>query len=675
MNFVYPFFLWGLLGMLIPIIIHLFQFKRFKTTFFSNVAFLTSVFEDHRAQSNLKRYLLLASRILAILFLVCAFAQPYFESESNKQINTTNRWSIFIDNSLSMGAQGKSSQLFEEARQHALRTIQSLPANTEFQVQDQSFIGSNQLVLNQTEAIDRIQRLRISSASHTISEAIERNKTAWSKTKNDGVNHLIISDLQSKNSDFKNLKLDSSDRLLVIPIEPVPTGNAWIDSVWIEEPYLQVGQRVKLNILAKRSKSFTDSETSIKVISAKQEQSFFAINWNNKLSVDTTIDFTLPVAEKAEITLAMSQAGIPYDDSIFIALNLQQRLHVLEISELDEATTAERAFSTDSFFIYHKIGPTQLQKANIDQADFILFNSSKQLSTGLAQQLISALNEGKNVCYLSQPNRNETNWNKASSSVGGPVLSKWDTNRKTLTNIDIENAFFNGVFKSEPKQIKWPEFYGTSSIQLSSSGFGFVLLKSIQNIPLLVHKPIGKGQLFVAGFSLNKLHTNLVDHPLIIPILFRMALQQSVDKPIYYIIGKDSWIPTSISPSSENTFTITGKNTSFIPQAIPTPKGWRLEQLQTIEKAGFYEISANSKSEWLAFNFNRTESLVEYFNVKELKEIANTAGINMSVLSSSPDKLEKDLSGINELSTLWQICLLITLLFLTAEVFITRFIA
>ncbi len=675
MNFVYPFFLWGLFGLLIPIIIHLFQFKRFKTTYFSNVAFLTSVFEDHRAQSNLKRYLLLVTRMLGILFLVLAFAQPYLDSESNERINSSNKWSIFIDNSLSMGGQGRTTQLFEEARQHALRTIQSLPSNTEFQVQDQSFAGSNQLVLNQTEAINRIQELAISPASHLLSEAIERNKTAWKKNENQGINHLVISDFQSKSTDLNRLQLDSADRLFIVPIEPTPAGNAWIDSVWIEEPYLQVGQRVQLHIRAKRSVSFTDSETSVKVIQGKREQSFFAVNWHEELQVDTTIDFTLPTSDKAEITLAMSQAGIPYDDSIFIALNLQQRLNVLEISESDVTSTTEKVFLTDSFFVYKKIHPSQLQRKDIENADFVIYTSSKSLTSGLAQQLISALNEGKNVCYFSHPEHDRVIWNQASSGVAGPVVFNWDTSLQTMAKVDLENSFFQNVFKSNPDQVKWPDFYGTSKVQVPADGFGFTILSTIQNSPLLVRMPIGKGQLFVAGFSLDKSLTNLVDHPIIIPVLFRMALQQSVSNSLYYVIGKNSWIPTNLSPNTENTFTIAGENTSFIPQAIPTPKGWRLEQLQSLTKAGFYSVTTSNKSEWLAFNFNRNESSVDYLNVEALEKLASKSGLKIDILTPSSDKLEQDLSSINELSTLWQVCLLITLLFLTAEVFITRFIA
>ena len=45
MQFLYPSFLWTLLALAIPIIIHLFYFRRFKRVYFTNVKFLKEVKE------------------------------------------------------------------------------------------------------------------------------------------------------------------------------------------------------------------------------------------------------------------------------------------------------------------------------------------------------------------------------------------------------------------------------------------------------------------------------------------------------------------------------------------------------------------------------------------------------------------------------------------------------
>jgi hypothetical protein len=47
MQFKYPEILWGLLLLLIPILIHLFQLRRFKKTLFTNVKFLKLVVSEY----------------------------------------------------------------------------------------------------------------------------------------------------------------------------------------------------------------------------------------------------------------------------------------------------------------------------------------------------------------------------------------------------------------------------------------------------------------------------------------------------------------------------------------------------------------------------------------------------------------------------------------------------
>src|ERR1041384_2944175 len=102
MKFANPYFLFALLALAIPIIIHLFNFRKFKRVYFTNVRFLKEVKQDTKAKNKLKNLLILCSRLLAILFLVLAFAQPYIPRD-NGAVHTGDKViSVYIDNSFSM---------------------------------------------------------------------------------------------------------------------------------------------------------------------------------------------------------------------------------------------------------------------------------------------------------------------------------------------------------------------------------------------------------------------------------------------------------------------------------------------------------------------------------------------------------------------------------------------
>lgn len=77
MHFLYPWVLWFSFLVAIPIIIHLFYFRRYKTVYFSRNDLLESVIKQSRSQQKLRNLVILMLRILFVLFLVLAFAQPY----------------------------------------------------------------------------------------------------------------------------------------------------------------------------------------------------------------------------------------------------------------------------------------------------------------------------------------------------------------------------------------------------------------------------------------------------------------------------------------------------------------------------------------------------------------------------------------------------------------------
>jgi Na+/H+ antiporter NhaD/arsenite permease-like protein len=95
MNFVNPSFLWALLVLAIPVIIHLFHFRRYKTIYFSNVNFLKEVQQERNNIRQVKRWLLLLSRLLLLFFLVMAFAQPLLKGKTSGQIGKKMQ-SVFI---------------------------------------------------------------------------------------------------------------------------------------------------------------------------------------------------------------------------------------------------------------------------------------------------------------------------------------------------------------------------------------------------------------------------------------------------------------------------------------------------------------------------------------------------------------------------------------------------
>jgi len=133
-NFLYPLFTIAGLAIAIPILIHLFNFRRYKKVYFPDIRFLKELQEQTQKQSQLKHLLILACRILAVLSLVFAFAQPYFSKDKEKMTQGPKAISIYIDNSFSMGIENNSLSLLDLAKGKATEIIQGFTSNDQIQL-------------------------------------------------------------------------------------------------------------------------------------------------------------------------------------------------------------------------------------------------------------------------------------------------------------------------------------------------------------------------------------------------------------------------------------------------------------------------------------------------------------------------------------------------------------
>ena len=167
MQFVNPYFLFAFSALAIPIIVHLFNFRRYKKVYFSNTAFLNELVEETNNAQKLKRLLILLARCLVIIFLVLAFAQPFIPKNENVKKGKT-AVSIFVDNSFSMQSTSSDRSLIEKAKVLATDIVQSYDNDVSFQLITQSLEGKQQRLLSKDDCIEQIKNIQICPSSHSL---------------------------------------------------------------------------------------------------------------------------------------------------------------------------------------------------------------------------------------------------------------------------------------------------------------------------------------------------------------------------------------------------------------------------------------------------------------------------------------------------------------------------
>ncbi|MBL7837130.1 MAG: BatA and WFA domain-containing protein, partial [Bacteroidetes bacterium] len=197
MVWLYPQFLWALFALLVPIAIHLFNFRRYKRIEFSNVRLLSQINRQTKSGNQLKKYLILASRLLAFTCLVLAFVQPVIKKDNTSLENGKTSISLFIDNSYSMNLSGEEGQLLEAAKNRARAIVNAASNADEFNIITTDLNASFMHFRGKQATLDNLDKIKLSLSSRPISDILEIQNRLLKDRNGEKLSYLI-SDFQKK---------------------------------------------------------------------------------------------------------------------------------------------------------------------------------------------------------------------------------------------------------------------------------------------------------------------------------------------------------------------------------------------------------------------------------------------------------------------------------------------
>ena len=183
MEFLYPNMLFALFALIIPIVIHLFNFRKHKTVYFSNTSTLKTIERETAKTKKLKHILVLVSRMLFVAALVIAFAFPYKKDNKAVNNNVDNLIAVYIDNSMSMQSLSSEKTLFEDSRTSALQLVENLNQAQKFILLSNDRSPKNEYPMNKDEMIIRLNEMNVEAAPTSFEDIY--NCLAFIKKKND----------------------------------------------------------------------------------------------------------------------------------------------------------------------------------------------------------------------------------------------------------------------------------------------------------------------------------------------------------------------------------------------------------------------------------------------------------------------------------------------------------
>lgn len=677
MEWLFPSFLWASLALAIPVIIHLFRFRKYKTVYFTNVRLLRELIQENTSRNRIKNWLLLTMRILALLFLVLAFAFPFASNQFSGGTQNQQNISLFVDNGLNMEAPHSEGRKLDAALSRAEYILTNLNSNEKMRLLTRKYSESDRKPKTLSDLEKELSKTNITPETHDWSSII--NRMLYTKEDQESSTHLVlISDFQGDLSSLKNLVPNDSLKVSLVHIEDTKLNNIWIDSVWSENVVWVPGSNFQLDVRIKHNSSKLLEGIALELWINSERHQLQNLNLPETGSLDTNFKFQLPLDGNVKVEVKLPEAPIAFDNSMHILLPMRKRLNVLEITNNSQNENhIERAFSTEPYFEYASVSNKQIDLNALNNTDFLILHESNDLSSGLFTKLSQLLANGMRVCVIPSKTSESIYLNTFLNEIGAPTLLSLDTNKQKIQNIDYNHPLFNTVFRKKPENADLPNFYWTRP-QNQGKAYSDIVLSSAAQSSILSATRFGRGEIFVLSGGIGKEHSDFHKHPLFLPFLFQMALYKNNTNDLYYTIGEDASIELKLNKninSADAVFSIRNEknNMEFIPQAHVQNGILKLNQLHHIEEPGFYQlIHQDELHTEIAFNFSRQTSNATYNSSETILTAFREVFPQAQRIEEDRKSFEREWNASSQPSSYWKWMLIAAVFFLALEAIVTR---
>lgn len=641
MHFKYPEILYFLFLLIVPILVHLFQFRRFKKEYFTNVQFLKALSVQTRKSATLKKWLLLATRLLLLTSIIIAFVQPFFPAKDS--VATSNEMYIILDNSYSMQAKGQKGELLRRAVQELL---EDTPENTRFSLLTNSESYWNTDIKSIQSTLQNIKYSAIPFQLDNLITKVNAHKSAYNK------DIIVITDglgLQKKQVQT----ISKNDNAYFIIAKAEQKNNVSVDSVYIKETttdFYEIG--VDLS-------SYGDDIKPVPV----------AIYNNNKLIAKTvatltaakkSLEFTIP-KQVFHGYISITDNGLAYDNNLYFSISKIKKINVLAIGDTESNRFLSRIYTNDEFN-YTSSTIASLDYNSLEKQDVIVLNELEALPQALQTTLKAVVEKGGNLVVIPSLSTNAGNLTSFLTTFGSIEIGGFETGDKLISKINFSHPLYASVFENKISNFQYPSTSGSFAIRTQNPA---ALYYADQSSFLTSLNTIGSS-VYVFAAPLNLSNSNFQKSPLIVPTFYKMGMSDKKNGISALTIGSNTPYIVDAQLSKDAILEIKNNTEQFIPIQQIMNNRVKLTFGDYPAEAGNFEIyNKQQQIDNISFNTSRTESNLAEANNENWSEYKSIDSVKT---------VFDDLQSKRSDSQLWKWFVTFALLLLIAEMAIIKFL-
>lgn len=661
MSLLNPGWLWGLFALAIPIIVHLFNFRKTRRIYFSNTQFIKKVQEASKSRRKLKHYLVLLSRMLFIFWLIMAFAQPFIPA--SKGALQSDKVYFYLDNSYSMNrSSGDQITAFEEGIEYIQSLISIYPAGTDFYLLSNDFAPFSHAPHSATQLQELLTEVQYTGVIRTTEEILSR----WrSMQEMNGVgDYYFISDFQKSTKGLPQLT-DTIMQVRLLPVLTESESNIYIDTTYLDNPFLIGKERVRLHVDLKNDSDQSAEDVTVRIFLNDVQVASTTTDLN--ASATKTLDFDLISGANQQNTgrISIEEYPITFDNDLYFVLDLGDKINVTEVRQQNTPTVISKVYGNEDLFNLRSFHYTNLDYNALENSDLLVLNQIKQLDPSFSIAVSEFLQNGGQVVLIPHQEPEITSY----KSLFGTITSTDTLQQQKLLTPDFDNPFFNQVFEEKDPAVNMP----SAAPVITWSMRDAPILTLSNGMPFL---SMINEQLFLFASPFEDEFTTMHKNALFVPVMYKIAaLSSESEQPLYHYLDERMLVFSYDSLLPSQLFKLRQQDKEIIPAQRVSNQRLVIQLPAYQVDAGFYELVEEDKSfETIAFNINKAESDLESYNIQDLRGVVdalpNLTLYEIGDAEEFRNTLAKQFVGWS----LWKYCLILSIIFLMAEILIIRFV-
>lgn len=688
MAFLNPLVLLGLAAAAIPILIHLFNFRKPRRVEFSSLQFLRELERKAMRKMRLRQWLLLALRTLAIAFLVLAFARPTVESGwaavFGGRVETAS--ALVIDNSRSMTVRDAQGDLLSQATDLAAAIVDTRqPGDELFVITTQDGPLRPTAFRQPAAALDALAGIEPRPGTTPLDIPLARAFDLLATSAPLDREVLLLSDLQASTfADSVRIPAPENTRITLLPLGERRHPNTAVTDARLASRVMEQGRptQVEATLVHHGTAPAHGVQASLFVEGERVAQAAVDL----RPGQPETVRFTATPRQRGWLAaeVRLEPDAFPYDDSRFLVLHVPETRRVLIVQgEGQRADLLELALTLGEQdggrFAVTTIPEARLAGQALEAFDVVALAGPATLASGERAALSRFVADGGGLLTFPAGGDNAALSALLADLGGGrygPLLGTVGGGEPVARfgEAALDHPLFEGMLDASGERLRLesPDLLAAAPPQPAA---GQTLIALAGGQPFLHEIRHGQGTTLAFAAAPDPRWGDFPTRGLFVPLIHRAVYLLAADASGAEALTTGEGGTLRVPGAAEGLRIVGPDGAEFLPEQRAVPGGVVLDIDDALTEPGVYTVTDGERVvRRVAVNLDARESdLTPLAPAEAAARLEALTGASVRVLDASggrgleaAERAADDRAGVE----LWSLFLILALLCLVAEMLV-----